>query len=59
MSPRPGPRRPQVAIRVSEAGIKEIDDLADQAGVTRSEMARRLLSAAVSDPTIRRKVTKG
>lgn len=59
MSPRPGPRRPQVAIRISEAGIEAIDDLATQAGVTRSEMARRLLSAAVKDPAIRKAVTKG
>jgi hypothetical protein len=54
-----GQPRTLIALRISAGGLVRIDDLADQAGVTRSEMARRLLSAAVSDPTIRRKVTKG
>ena len=58
VSPRPGPRRPQVAVRLSEAGIKQVDILANRAGVTRSEMVRRLLTLAVTDPATRDKAVK-
>jgi len=46
--PRPGPRRPLVAIRLSAEGIAHIDGLAAKAGVTRSEMIRTLLTEAVA-----------
>lgn len=57
---RPGPKgplRPQVAVRMDEAGRAKVDELAKTAGVGRSEMVRRLLAAAVADPRIVRKVT--
>lgn len=44
--PRTGPRRPIVAIRLSEAGRTRIDTLAAERGVNRSEMARLLLRYA-------------
>lgn len=56
--PRPGPRRPQVAVRLSADGIDALDALAADAGVNRSEMVRCLLAAAVRDATIRRAVTR-
>jgi metal-responsive CopG/Arc/MetJ family transcriptional regulator len=45
--PRPGPRRPLVAIRLSENGIDNIDYLAQARGVTRSEMIRTMLTYAI------------
>lgn len=43
--PRPGPRRPLVAIRLSEAGIEHIDQrAAEECGGVRSEMIRRMLA---------------
>lgn len=45
--PRPGPRRPLICIRLGEAETAEIDELAESAGVNRSEMIRRLLIYAV------------
>jgi len=45
--PRPGPRRPLVAIRLSEQGIAHIDQRAkDEADGVRSEMIRRMLAYA-------------
>lgn len=44
--PRPGPRRPILGIRVSDAGIEAIDKRAEEAGVKRSEMARWMLAYA-------------
>ena len=65
MSPRNGPRRPQVAIRLSESGIQHLDSLATEAGLVkgdgspnRSEVIRRILALAMVDPAIRRKVIK-
>jgi metal-responsive CopG/Arc/MetJ family transcriptional regulator len=46
--PRPGPRRPLVAVRLSEQGIAEVDRLAQAQGVNRSEMIRRLLAEALA-----------
>lgn len=46
--PRPGPRRPLVALRLSEQGIARIDQRAAEAGVTRSEMMRRMLAYAAA-----------
>lgn len=48
MSPRKGPRRPIVGVRISEGGIAAIDQLAKAEGVTRSEMIRRLLSESLA-----------
>lgn len=48
MSPRKGPRRPIVGVRISEQGIAAIDTLAESEGVGRSEMIRRLLSEALA-----------
>ena len=45
--PRPGPRRPLVAIRLSEQGIAHIDQrAAEEAEGIRSEMIRRMLAYA-------------
>jgi metal-responsive CopG/Arc/MetJ family transcriptional regulator len=46
--PRPGPRRPLVAIRMSDEGIAYVDQLAEEAGVNRSEMIRTLLKEAIA-----------
>jgi metal-responsive CopG/Arc/MetJ family transcriptional regulator len=47
--PRPGPRRPLVAIRLSAEGLEFIDQLAEQETEgNRSEMVRRLLLEAVT-----------
>jgi hypothetical protein len=48
MSPREGPRRPIVGVRISEAGITAIDALAETEQIGRSEMIRRLLSEALA-----------
>jgi hypothetical protein len=47
MSPRPGPRRPIVSIRLAESGVDYIDRLAEKEGVLRSEMIRLLLAYGV------------
>ena len=44
--PRPGPRRPLVAIKLSEQGIARIDDRAVKAGRNRSEQIRVMLAYA-------------
>ncbi len=47
MSPRPGPRRPLVAIRLTESGLIYIDKRAGaEADGNRSEMIRRMLAYA-------------
>lgn len=43
MSPRPGPARPVLTMRMSQDGIARLDALAKAAGITRSELIRRLL----------------
>jgi predicted DNA binding CopG/RHH family protein len=53
--PRPGPRRPLVAIRLSEQDIAAIDQRATEAGVTRSEMMRRMLAYAAAHMPAKRK----
>lgn len=44
--PRPGPRRPLVAIRLSDQGIAHVDQRAEAEGVNRSEMIRLMLAFA-------------
>lgn len=46
MSPRPGPPKPTITIRLSEAGIANLDELAAREGVDRSEVMRRMLNYA-------------
>ncbi len=49
MSPRPGPRRPLVAIKLSQSGIEHIDQRAEvEADGNRSEMIRRMLAYAAA-----------
>lgn len=50
--PRPGPRRPLVALRLSEQGIEHIEQRAtEETAGNFSEMARRMLAyAAVHMP---------
>lgn len=55
MSPRKGPRRSIVGVRISEAGITAIDTLAESEGVVRSEMIRTLLREALAHRAKRRK----
>jgi metal-responsive CopG/Arc/MetJ family transcriptional regulator len=45
--PRPGPRRPLVALRLSEGDLEVVDRIAEAEGVSRSEMIRRLLDEAI------------
>lgn len=45
MTPRPGPRRPLVAVRLSDGEIARIDAIAASDGISRSEAIRRLLNA--------------
>lgn len=49
--PRPGPRRPLVALRLGDEVTAAIDQLAKVEGVNRSEMIRRLVDEAL---TVRR-----
>jgi len=45
--PRPGPRRPLVALKLSEAGIEHVDRRAtEEADGNRSEMLRRMIAYA-------------
>lgn len=44
--PRPGPRRPYVAVRLSAEGLAHIDAEAERRGLNRSEMMRLMLSYA-------------
>lgn len=44
--PRPGPRRPLVAIRISDEGVAAIDEAATEAGRNRSEQIRVMLAYA-------------
>lgn len=45
--PRPGPRRPLVALRISTQGIEHIDQrAAEETAGSRSEMIRRMLAYA-------------
>jgi hypothetical protein len=46
--PRSRVVRPVMGVRISAAGTAAVDALAAEAGVSRSEMVRRLLSYAVS-----------
>lgn len=47
--PRPGPRRPLVALRLSAQGIAQIDERAAvEADGSRSEMIRRMLAYAAA-----------
>jgi len=46
MSPRPGPRRDYVALRLGAAGLTWIDEEADRRGLNRSEMIRLMLAYA-------------
>ncbi len=45
--PRPGPRRPLIAFRLSEAEVAELDQLAEWHRVTRSDVIRGLVQAAL------------
>lgn len=57
MSPRPPSDRQPITVRLSQQGIRAIDERAQTAGVDRSEMIRQLLSyAAQHMPAARRPV---
>lgn len=51
--PRPGPRRPLVALRLGDQEIAEVDRLAADEGVTRSALIRRWIHEAIHAHTIR------
>lgn len=44
--PRPGPRRPYVAVRLNPDGLAWIDELAAERGINRSETLRLMLAYA-------------
>jgi metal-responsive CopG/Arc/MetJ family transcriptional regulator len=46
----------KIIVRVNEDDLKEIDQLAKQLGIDRSRMIRNMLSAALDDMRIMRKV---
>lgn len=48
MSPRTGPRRPIVGVRIKTEAVEMIDAMAEAEGVNRSEMIRLLLSEALT-----------
>lgn len=45
--PRPGPRRPLVAFRLSLEGIEAVDVIAKDRGITRSEAVRLMIGYAL------------
>lgn len=45
--PRPGPRRPILAVRADQLLIDDLDALAAERGLERSEYVRRVLTAHV------------
>ncbi len=45
--PRPGPRRPLVAFRLSVEGIEAVDAVAKDRGLTRSEAVRLMIGYAL------------
>jgi metal-responsive CopG/Arc/MetJ family transcriptional regulator len=47
--PRPGPRRQQVQVRLTAALIAEIDRLAAERDVNRSEMIRGIIDAYITE----------
>lgn len=47
MSPRPGPKRPVLTLRLAQSGIDWIDERAAAEGVQRSELVRRMLAYSV------------
>jgi Arc/MetJ-type ribon-helix-helix transcriptional regulator len=49
LMPRPGPRRPIVCVRLSDQQIAAIDQLADEAGVNRSEIIRSAVDLLVEE----------
>lgn len=42
--PRPGPARPVVVVRISQAGIDKLDQIAAETGTTRSTVIREALA---------------
>jgi len=46
--PRPGPRRIMLGVKVKPESMAVIDELAEKEGVSRSEMARRLMAEAIA-----------
>lgn len=47
-APRPTPKRSQVVVRLSEAGLEQIDAYAVADGKTRSDVIRELLTEAIA-----------
>lgn len=45
--PRPGPRRPLVAVRLSDEEIAAVDAIAEARGVTRSDVIRDAVRDAI------------
>jgi len=50
--PRPGPRRPNTAVRLSEEAIAALDAIAKERGVKRSDIIREAIDQYL-DPTRR------
>lgn len=45
--PRPGPRRPMIAFRLSDEGVSAVDAVAADRGITRSEAIRLMIGYAL------------
>ncbi len=46
--PRPGPRKPQVAVRLSQHGLDYLAERAAEEGLTRSDLLRALIKEATA-----------
>lgn len=54
VSPRPGPRRPLVNVRLSPDGLAFLDREAQRLGVTRSDVIREALRRYAATPEVER-----
>jgi len=56
--PRPGDRRPVIGVRLSEAGIEQLDKLGEDTDRGRSDVIRILLSEALKSAAVVRAARK-
>lgn len=45
--PRPGPRRPNIGIRMGDDLVARLDQVADKHGISRSDVVRMMLEYAL------------
>lgn len=58
VSPRPGPRRPLVNVRLSASGLAFLDAEAQRLGITRSDVIREALRRFAALPEAERTVSR-